>query len=31
MSREKENANETEEPLSLPFTPTEGRCHCCGK
>ena len=31
VSREKENANETEEPISLTFTQTEGRCYCCGK
>ena len=31
VSREKEYANEMEEPLSPTFTQTEGRCYCCGK
>ena len=31
VSREKENANETEELLSSTFTQTEGKCYCCGK
>ena len=31
ISREKENANETEEPILLTFAQIEGRCYCCGK
>ena len=30
VSKEKENANEMEEPLSLMFAQTKGRCYCCG-
>ena len=29
--KEKEVANETEEPISLTFTQIEGRCYCCEK
>ena len=31
VSREKENANDMEEALSLTFKQTEGSCYCCGK
>ena len=31
VSREKENANETEKPISLTLAQTESRCYCCGK
>ena len=30
ISKEKENANETEEPILLTFAQIEGRCYCCG-